>query len=227
VPPRRSLFESLAQNVVQPCTTVSVFFGDVAAGMCLGPDPEMRSTCDTIRNLSSGHPNNSSCLFRCGSTETWVRHRGVDIGARCDRKPGLGGLVGLVVAAGLLSAGGLDPFGPGFGHRDADARARHLASLPQDCAALTSQLIERSAPVACDRLKLIILTIESLNDTSLTCLLDTSFSRSVSAWPCRSPIFHRRRQRSRLASPPGMIARHLPSARSIVHSARSSSGPII
>ena len=62
----------------------------------------MRSTCDTIRNLSSGHRINSSCPVRRVSTETWVRHRGVDIGARCDRKPGPGGLVGLVVAAGLL-----------------------------------------------------------------------------------------------------------------------------
>ena len=44
----------------------------------------------------------------------------------------------------------------------------------------------------------------------------------MSAWPCRSPIFHRRRQRLPLL--PRMIARHLPSARSIVRT-RSSSAP--
>ena len=42
----------------------------------------------------------------------WARHCGVDIGARCDRKPGPGGLVGLVVAAGLLV--GSIPLVPGL-----------------------------------------------------------------------------------------------------------------
>jgi hypothetical protein len=112
VPPRRSLFESLAQNVVQPCTTVSVFFGDVAAGMCLEARPRDAEPCDTIRNLSSGHRINLSYPVRCVSTEAWVRHCGVDIGARCDRKPGPGGLVGLVVAAGLLV--GSIPLVPGL-----------------------------------------------------------------------------------------------------------------
>ena len=72
----------------------------------------MRSTCDTIRNLSSGHRINSSCPVRCSSTETgfgtavWTSARAVTC------KPGPGGLVGLVVAAGLLV--GSIPLVPGL-----------------------------------------------------------------------------------------------------------------
>src|ERR1700730_10022915 len=43
LPPRRSLFESIAYNVPQPCKIVSAFFGDVEAGGALRPGAEMQN----------------------------------------------------------------------------------------------------------------------------------------------------------------------------------------